>query len=326
MDGDRLKSIIKPVEADLNLFDHRLSSYLIGDSPLITSIAQHLMKSRGKRIRPALMFLSARAAEFFTEHTVDSSLAIELIHTASLLHDDVIDNSEMRRGIETVNFKWTNLISVLMGDYLLAKAFRLMMNTESMEMIEAVSLAAERVSVGELRQVEETSNYDLSEEEYFKIIADKTASLFAVSCAAGPILARKNGNIRHKFEYFGEKIGVAFQIADDLLDYVGDALVTGKEPGNDVITGKVTLPLIYSLRYGERDKSREIMRLLGNGVKKGEFEQVLTYVNESGGIDYAYRRAEQIAREGLIAVDGLKNSSYYDSLIGIVDYSTSRTG
>ncbi len=325
MDREIYKGLVKPIEADLSLFDSRLSSYLTGDSPLITSIARHLMKSRGKRIRPAILFLSSRAAEFFTEHTIDGSLSIELIHTATLLHDDVVDNADMRRGLETVNFKWTNLISVLMGDYLFAKAFRLMVKAESVELIEAISAATERVSVGELRQVEETSNYDLSEEEYLKIIADKTASLFAVSCATGPILARKDGKIRDSFTYFGEKIGTAFQIADDLLDYVGDPRVTGKEPGNDVVTGKVTLPLIYSLRFGEKSKSREILRLLGNGINKGGFPAVLKYVKESGGLEYASRRAMEIAQEGLAAVKGLRESVYYSSLLGMVDYSTSRT-
>ncbi|UCD17433.1 MAG: polyprenyl synthetase family protein [Candidatus Zixiibacteriota bacterium] len=324
MDSKRLQELTKPVQADLTLFDRRLTEFLKGDSPLITSIAQHLLKSRGKRIRPAFLFLASRAAEYYNEHTVNASLAIELIHTATLLHDDVVDNSDLRRGEETVNFKWTNLISVLMGDYLFAKAFRLMVETSSMALIDAISRATERVSVGELRQIEETSNYDLSEEEYLKIIADKTASLFAVACEAGPILARQNGRERRRFAEFGEKIGVAFQITDDLLDYVGSARVTGKEPGNDLITGKVTLPLIYSLHNGDRAKNKEILRILGNGVNKGCFMKVLKYITETGGIDYAYRRAAQIAREGLDAVKGLQDSVYYQSLRGMVDYSTSR--
>lgn len=326
MSGDRFKTLVQPVEADLNLFDQRLAACMAGDSPLITSIAKHLMKNRGKRIRPVMLFLSARASEFFNQHIVESSLAIELIHTATLLHDDVVDNADKRRGVETVNFKWTNLISVLMGDYLLAKAMRLIMNLESSEFIKAIGEVTERISIGELRQVEETANYDLSEEEYLKIIADKTASLFSISCAAGPILSGKNGKIKESFAYFGEKFGLAFQITDDLLDYVGDVVETGKEPGNDITTGKVTLPLIYSLRHGEKGKSREIMKLLGNGVDKGEFKTVLRYVVESGGIDYASRRAIQTAHEGLAAVEGLKDSIYYSSLLGMVDYSTSRAG
>jgi octaprenyl-diphosphate synthase len=324
MDRERLKNLTKPVEADLKLFDRRLAECIRNESPLITSIARHLMKSRGKRIRPAFMFLSSRAAEFFTDHVISASLAIELIHTATLLHDDVVDDADMRRGIETVNFKWTNLISVLMGDYLFAKSFRLMVETGSVDLFAAVSRATERVSIGELRQVEETANYDLSEEEYLRIIADKTASLFSVSCEAGPILSGQNGDIRSRFAVFGEKIGLAFQIADDLLDYVGDAGVTGKEPGNDIMSGKVTLPLIYTLRNGDRGRSREILRVLGNGADKGEFKKILQYIVETGGIDYSYQRASEIAREGLEVVHGLKDSVYYSSLLGMVDFSTSR--
>ncbi|MEW5923101.1 MAG: polyprenyl synthetase family protein [Candidatus Zixiibacteriota bacterium] len=324
MEKDRLKTLIAPVEPDLDIFDHRLAEFLKGDTPLITSIARHLMRSRGKRMRPALMFLLSRAAEVFTEHTISASLAIELIHTATLLHDDVVDDSQMRRGLETVNSKWTNLVAVLMGDFLFAKAFRMMVTAQSIELVSAISRATERVSVGELRQVEETSNYDLSEEEYLKIIADKTASLFAVSCEAAPILAGIDGHTRDKFAQFGEKVGVAFQIADDLLDFVGDADVTGKEPGNDVITGKVTLPLIYTLRNGDRGRRREIMKILGNGIDQGNFRTILGHVNEAGGIDYAQRRAVQIANEGLEMVKGLKDSVYFRSLSGMVEFSTSR--
>ncbi len=326
MEKDKLKTLLKPVESDMSAFDSRLGSILTGDSPLISSIAEHLMRGRGKHIRPAILFLSSRAAEHFTDQTINGSLAIELIHTATLLHDDVVDDADIRRGIETVNFKWTNLISVLMGDYLFAKAFRVMVATGSIELVDAISRATERVSIGELRQVEETSNFDLSEEEYLKIIADKTASLFSVSCAAGPILSGQNAKIRDRYASFGEKIGVAFQIADDLLDFVGDVRTTGKEPGNDVVNGKVTLPLIYSLRHGETSRSRETLDLLGNGINKEGFQKILKYVIESGGIDYAYRRAAEIAQEGLAAVDGLSKSGYYASLRGMVDYSISRAG
>jgi octaprenyl-diphosphate synthase len=322
--GKKLEELVKPVDPDLEVFDKKLAEYIAGDSPLVASIARHLVKNRGKRMRPACLFLLARASEYFNEFTIDASLAIELIHTATLLHDDVIDDSDLRRGTETVNFKWTNLVSVLMGDYLFAKAFRLMVNTRSIELIEAISCATERVSIGELRQVEETSNFDLSEEEYLKIIADKTASLFAVSSEAAPILAGQNGRIRTDFAAFGEKIGLAFQIADDLLDYIGDPNITGKRPGNDVISGKVTLPLIYSLRHSDRDRRRDILKILSDGVNEEEFRRILDFVTETGGIDYTYRRASEISREGLSVISWLKDSAYHRALLGMVDYSTSR--
>ncbi|MCK4461098.1 MAG: polyprenyl synthetase family protein, partial [candidate division Zixibacteria bacterium] len=153
-DTNSLQEYVGPVKTDLDEFDRRLTDYLRGDSPLISSIARHLLRTRGKRIRPAFMFLSSRAADSFTEHSVSASLAIELIHTATLLHDDVVDESDLRRGQETVNAQWTNLISVLMGDYLFAKAFRILVETNSIELMGAVSSATERVSVGELRQIE----------------------------------------------------------------------------------------------------------------------------------------------------------------------------
>jgi octaprenyl-diphosphate synthase len=324
MNHNKLEDLIEPVKPDMELFDKRLAQCLTGDSPLITSIARHLVENKGKRIRPAFMFLMARAADFFGEHIIDASLAIELIHTATLLHDDVVDDSDYRRGTMTVNNKWTNLISVLMGDYLFAKAFRLMVMPGSVDLINAISRATERVSVGELRQVEETSNYDLSEEEYLKIIADKTASLFSVSCEAGPILAGQNGGIRKDFAGFGENVGVAFQIADDLLDYTGDVGITGKKPGNDVINGKVTLPLIYSLRNGEKRKNREMLEILGNGIGENGFHKIREYVTESGGIEYAYRRAAEIANNGTRVVHGMKESAYHSSLLGLVEFSTSR--
>jgi octaprenyl-diphosphate synthase len=324
LDTASIKECVGPVEADLEEFDGRLSDYLRGDSPLISSIARHLLRTRGKQIRPAFVFLSSRAANAFNEHSVSASLAIELIHTATLLHDDVVDESDLRRGQETVNAQWTNLISVLMGDYLFAKAFRILVETNSIELMGAVSSATERVSVGELRQIEETGNYSLSEDEYLSIIADKTASLFSVSCETGSILESRGARERQRFATFGEKVGTAFQIADDLLDFVGDSEVTGKQPGNDVMTGKVTLPLIYSLRKVGQSSRKEIMKYLRDDGHEASFEKVHVFVTETGGIDYAYRRADRLSNQGLEAISRMEDSVYYESLASLVDYATRR--
>ncbi|MFH2049856.1 MAG: polyprenyl synthetase family protein [bacterium] len=324
IDSKQLNEYTQPVKADLDDFDQKLHDNLRGDSPLITSIAQHLLRTKGKRIRPAFLFLSSRAANNFTEHTVDCSLAIELIHTATLLHDDVVDESMLRRGQETVNSQWTNLISVLMGDYLFAKAFRIMVEPESVELMRAIARATERVSVGELRQIEETGNYSLSEEEYLTIIADKTASLFNVSCEVGPILGNSGKRERQKFAQFGEKIGIAFQIADDLLDFTGDPAITGKEPGNDVITGKVTLPLIYALKKVGKEAQKEIISYLQDNKESINFEKIYKFVRENGGIEYAYQRAHQIGEEGLEAVSSLEISEYRDCLVNMVQFTIAR--
>lgn len=327
LDVKKMQEYASPVQPDLELFDRRLADYLKGDSPLISSIARHLLKSRGKRIRPAFVFLSSRASDNFTEHSVDASLAIELIHTATLLHDDVVDAADVRRGLKTVNAQWTNLISVLMGDYLFAKAFRIMVAANSMDLIAAISRATERVSVGELRQIEETANYSLSEEEYLEIISDKTASLFNVSCETGPILNNRHRTERERFATFGEKVGTAFQIADDLLDFVGDPEVTGKELGNDVLTGKVTLPLIFALKQVNEASGREIISYLSDSDKRGgeeAFEKVYRFVHENGGVDYAYRRADELCRQGLDALPHNESSVYYQSLAAMVHYTVAR--
>jgi len=325
LDTNHMLEYTQPVKADLEEFNRKLNGYLRGDTPLISSIARHLLKTRGKRIRPAFLFLSSRAGGNFTEFSVDASLAIELIHTATLLHDDVVDESDLRRGQETVNAQWTNLISVLMGDYLFAKAFRIMVEAQSMELMRAISAATERVSVGELRQIEEIGNYDLSEDEYVTIIADKTASLFAVSCETGSILRQKLPSERHRFATFGEKIGTAFQIADDLLDFIGDAEVTGKEPGNDVLTGKMTLPLIYSLRNVGKATRAEIISILKNHDDGNDtFERVYGFVSETGGIDYAYDKARRLCEQGLDSISKVGDSVYLDSLAGMVEFTTTR--
>ncbi len=323
LDLEKMTEYTSPIQEDLDLFSQRLNDHLQGDSPLISSIAKHLLKSRGKRIRPVFLFLSSRAGDNYTDFSVDASLSIELIHTATLLHDDVVDESEMRRGQETVNSQWTNIISVLMGDYLFAKAFRIMVEANSIELMRSISRATERVAVGELRQIEETANYDLSEDEYLTIIADKTASLFAVSCEAGPILNNRGEKDRNKFASFGEKIGAAFKIADDLLDFVGDAETTGKEPGIDVLTGQMTLPLIYGLQKSNTQSRNEIVKLL-KSKDENSFQKVYNFVLESGGIDYAYKKANSLAQEGLDSISSCQHNIYYERLEDMVRFTTAR--
>lgn len=324
LDLKKMEEFTEPVRADLDEFKRKLNQSLKGDSPLVSSIARHLLKSRGKRMRPAFLFLTSRAADNFAEQSVDASLAIELIHTATLLHDDVVDESELRRGQETVNAQWTNLISVLMGDYLFAKAFRIMVSTGSVDLMRVISHATERVSVGELRQIEEIGNYDLSEEEYLGIIADKTASLFSVSCEAGPILLKRGKSDRESFANFGEKVGTAFQIADDLLDFVGQAEITGKISGNDVLTGKITLPLIQALNRVSKASRDEIIKKIQDPNGQETFDLVHQFVLNEGGIEYAARRADELSQQGLDAIKRVKKSKYFEALTAMVRFTTSR--
>jgi octaprenyl-diphosphate synthase len=253
-----------------------------------------------------------------------AALAVELIHTATLLHDDVIDVSSTRRGLPTVNSKWNNLVSVLMGDYLFSKAFRLLVQANSVDLLEAFSRATERVSIGQLVEIQHINNFDICEADYFSLIADKTASLFAVSCEAGAILAGRPEGEREKIREFGEKVGVAFQISDDLLDIVGTEAVTGKTVGNDLREGKVTLPLIYTLNNGGGPRKSEIAALLKNGAENGSVEKVARIVLESGGVEYAQKKALQYGHEAFELLAGLPATAFKKSLEEVARFAASR--
>jgi len=291
---------------------------------LISGVIRHLLNKKGKRIRPAISFLVSRAAGLNHSRMVQAALAIELIHTATLLHDDVVDESDRRRGQKTVNNRWNNLVSVLMGDFFFAKAFRLLVETQSSELVSEVSKATENVSFGELRQIEESFNWDLCEDDYYKIIRDKTAALFSVSSASCAILNELKHNEIRKFSGFGERIGTAFQIADDILDMVGDTQKTGKGIGLDMLQGKVTLPLIYTLRESDNSQSQEIMSILNNGLNRRSLKKILRFINSEGGIQYARTRAEYLGNQALDFISGFPSSKYRKSLESIINFTISR--
>ena len=324
MDRGDLKELLLPVESDLKKFDALTDEFLQANSKLISGVVRHLLKKRGKRIRPAIAFLISRAAGLKHPRMVEAALAIELIHTATLLHDDVVDESDTRRGQETINHKWNNLVSVLMGDFFFAKAFRLLVETQSPELVRRVSLATEKVSFGELRQIEETFNWELDEDEYYNIIRDKTAALFSVSSASCAILVDDEKKRIDQFGLFGERIGKAFQIADDILDFVGDSSKTGKGIGLDLLQGKVTLPLIYSLRTGQKEETEKIMGTLNNGLNKRSLKTILRFINNNGGIDYARKKAAHFGDHALEFICGFPKSRYRESLENLIRFTISR--
>lgn len=319
-----LKELAKPIEADLQRFTRLEAKTLKNQSPLIFAISRHILASRGKRLRPLFTFLISKTTGFKSPYLVEAALAVEMIHTATLLHDDVIDESETRRGELTVNSKWNNLISVLMGDYFFAKAFTLLVKTGSTEMLRRVSMATERVAVGELRQIEESFNYELTEEEYLKIIADKTASLFQTSAVSPPLLHGAPASMVGRLANFGEHAGCAFQIADDLLDFVGEQKRTGKKPGNDLVQGKITLPLIYSFGKSPARTRRSIIKILERGLQESDFERVLDFVQSNGGIDYARARASSLADKALSYLEPFSDSRHFKSLERLATFSINR--
>jgi octaprenyl-diphosphate synthase len=291
---------------------------------MVYEITRHLLQKRGKRLRPVAVFLTARACGDWDFSGLDAAIAIELIHTATLLHDDVIDESELRRGQYSVNHKWNNTISVLMGDYLFAKAFKTLVQMKSAAMYSAISQATEKVSVGQLDEIREMRNFDLSEQSYFHIITNKTASLFAAACQAGGLCAVNGKEIEQDLRKFGEALGIAFQITDDLLDYVGSTQKVGKEVGKDLLEGKVTLPLIAALRQSQEPDRAELFDFLKNGFSKEGFPRVLEFVQKWRGVEYSRNKAIDFGQRAWSFLKELSDSPYKDSLKELVEFAVDR--
>jgi octaprenyl-diphosphate synthase len=310
------------ISGGLEEFEKRFAEELGGHAGLIGAMAAHVLASPGKRIRPAMYLLSSYVHSPDRQVTIEGAVAIELIHTATLLHDDVNDNADQRRGRPSANRIWGNLAAVLMGDHLFAKAFRVMVATGNPRILRTISLATERVAVGELLQLQETGNIAATEAIYLRIIGDKTASLFSAACEAGA-LTHGNEQWGERFRSFGEYVGLGFQIADDLLDYWGDTVRIGKPTGNDLKAGKVTLPLIYALRDAQDSERRDIARVLSGGSDNG-IGEVVDFVRARGGFDYAQSKAENFRNLALEQIADLADSAYKRALIEVVNHSVSR--
>lgn len=317
-----IELIFSPISAKIKQYDMLLKQTLTSDSELIGQVSDYLFSRSGKLLRPGIIFLSAGQTDDI--RVVYAALAIELIHVATLLHDDVIDQSTKRRGVESVNYRWSNLISVLMGDYLFAKAFGLLVESGLQKLLKNFSVATQRVSVGELNQVYNTGNLDLAEEDYLRVISDKTASLFACAGEAGIICNGGDERKRRAMREYGENLGIAFQITDDLLDLVGETTKTGKQLGSDIREGWITLPLIYALRNGHKSYRDRIVKLYKEDFNQNEFERVVDFVHQNGGIDYADQKARGYIQKAKKAVADIEGLDYKENLIKLADFAVYR--
>jgi octaprenyl-diphosphate synthase len=326
----KLNLILSPVKKSLSSFEEKLKDSLNSDSPLISEVAYHLLSLKGKRLRPALVFLSfGLCGNSKHDLRADScamnvALAIELIHNATLLHDDVIDQSQVRRGQVSVNHRWSNLVSVLMGDFLLANAFKLLVKTGSPALLSSISKAAEQVSIGEMNQIQESHNFELDEKTYLQIIAEKTASLFAASCESGALAAEADQKSKEQLKNYGLNLGLAFQITDDLLDWIGETEKTGKGLGNDLKEGKITLPLIHTLREAEESSRKKIFGLLENDFNQKDFNQILSLIKGNGGVEYSRQKAKTFGERALSQLSDLEDSEYKQALENLVSFVIKR--
>lgn len=291
---------------------------------LLDIITRYILKRKGKQMRPMFVFLTAGMVGEISESTYTAASLIELLHTATLVHDDVVDDSNERRGFFSINALWKNKVAVLVGDYLLSKGLLLSLNNNEFELLKIVSDATREMSEGELLQIEKARKLDVDEEIYFEIIRKKTASLIASCCASGAASAGASAEIVQKMKTFGEKVGIAFQIKDDLFDYESSNK-TGKPNGIDIKEQKMTLPLIYLLNNASRSEKRKIVNIVKNHNTDAEkVGYVINTANHSGGIEYARKKMSEYHTASLEILDEFPDSEIKTALKDLVDFTIER--
>jgi octaprenyl-diphosphate synthase len=297
-----LVEIQNPIKEELKKFDDLFKRSLKSNVSIVDLIAKYILRQKGKKIRPLLVLLSGKIAGQISDKTYRGAILVELLHTATLVHDDVVDNAEKRRGLPSINAIWKNKVAVLMGDYLLSRGLMIAVENKDFEALEIITNTVKRMSEGELLQIGKTRKLDIDEETYFRIISDKTASLISTCCEIGAISVNANPEQREAMKKFGECLGISFQIRDDILDYIGTKSLIGKPLGGDIKERKLTLPLIYSLANTDKNKASDILKIIKNSKKNGRIKDVVDFVKESNGIEYAIESAKKysnIARENL---------------------------
>jgi octaprenyl-diphosphate synthase len=276
-------------------------------------------------VRPILVFLSAKVGEPDIDDAIRVAAAIEVIHTATLLHDDSIDRSHLRRGLPTVNRLWNDQVSVIMGDHLFCSAFRLVHDAGLFDVASVLSQGSDRMTYGEMYQMDLRGNYDVTEEAYLRMIKLKTAALFASACKAGAMVGGLNKRDRDALAAYGDCLGIAFQMIDDVLDFIGDVDLMGKPAGNDLRDGRVTLPLIAALRNAEGDNAARIKDTIGSdSFDDRAWREVLDFVKGNGGIAYTCRSAENLVADAKTCIEHLEPSAAKASLMGLADLAVKR--
>jgi len=319
-----LDKIIEPVEDDLNKFSGVFHSLLKSRVGIINIITRHLTRQRGKRIRPVLVLLSARLCGSPMENTYKIAALIEMFHSATLIHDDIADDAEIRRGGPSIRAIWKNKVAVLIGDYILARSLSTAAELHNIQIIDILSNTSARMSQGEIDQMTKSKKRKINEEEYFNIIGDKTASLISASCELGAVSVDVSQEKTVLMKEFGEKIGLAFQIKDDLLDFEGEQKVFGKKKGTDLRDGKITLPLIYALQQVNRAHRNRILKYAKKNASQSDIRTVIHFIRDYGGMDYAFNKAKKLVDDARSMLDVFPDSEYKQSLIALNDFIVNR--
>ena len=308
----------------MNLFENKFKKSLKTTVPLLDKIMHYIIKRKGKQMRPMFVFLCAKLFGETKESAYTAASLIELLHTATLVHDDVIDESNFRRGVFSINALWKNKISVLVGDFLLSRGLLLAVEKNEFELLKIVSHAVKDMSEGELLQIEKTRKLNITEEVYFEIIRKKTATLISACCAAGASSSETSNENISQMKIFGEKVGIAFQIKDDLFDYTQSPLI-GKPTGLDIREKKMTLPLIYTLNQVNKKEKSFIINTIKNDSKNSKkVEQIINLVKENKGLEFAENKMNEYYSESIKILEKFDDNEAKDSLKKLVEFVVKR--
>ena len=319
-----IKKIKTPIQQEMLLFETKFKESLKSKAPLLDKVLHYIVKRKGKQMRPMFVFLCNKMFGDVNESTYRAASLIELLHTATLVHDDVIDDANLRRGFFSINALWKNKIAVLVGDFLLSQGLLLSLQNNEYDLLQIVSKAVKDMSEGELLQIEKARHLDIEEDIYFDIIRQKTATLISACCACGATAAQQNGKTVEKMRNFGEHVGIAFQMKDDLFDYYNDDII-GKPTGIDIKEQKMTLPLIYALKHASRKDYKFIIQTVKKYNTDSErVAKVLSLVKQSGGIEYTIEKMKGYQNKALSLLKTFDDNESRKSLELLVNFVIER--
>jgi len=319
-----LDRIREPVIQELKKFDSVFREAMRSQVALVYLITRYILRQKGKRVRPMLVMLSAKLCGEINDSTYRAATLIELLHSATLVHDDVVDDADTRRGFASINAVWKNKVAVLMGDYLLSRGLLLSLQYRDYYFLNSTSFAVKRMSEGELLQIQKSRHLNIDEATYIKIISDKTASLFSACTDIGAASTTEDPDKRNLLKAYGENVGLAFQIRDDLLDYLGRKSILGKPIGGDIKEKKLTLPLIYALHQSGHHEARQALSFVRKGANQKDVTWIVDFVQKNGGIEYALRKAEQFAADARACLSSFPDSPEKQSLLQLVRFVIER--
>ena len=321
----RLDKIIIPIAGDLLQYEKEFKAALDSEVKLINSVSNYLIKNKGKSFRPILTLLCSRLCGQPTINTYKAAAMMELLHVATLIHDDIVDDAKIRRGKPSIKQIWKNKISVLMGDYILSKALINMVSLKDFEALDLISKTAEKLSAGEILQMEKSITRNMTKNIYYDMINQKTASLISSSCELGAITTTKSDKDRIATSEYGKNLGMAFQIKDDLFDFLGSEFQTGKESGGDVKKNMLTLPLIYSIESTSRKERNRLKAIIRKKKKSSEtIMEIKEIIEKSGGFNYANKKLDEFSSNAIDSISSYNDGEIKNSLIELVHFNKDR--